>query len=141
MSEAGLQFLMNNEGVILHPYLDSVGIPTIAVGNTFYEDGTKVKMTDPIITEKRAIELFKWSLKQFELTVYTMTRDDINQNQFDALVSFTFNIGQQAFKTSTLLKRINAKDTEKNIRDAFMIWRKPKEIIKRRQRECDLFFK
>lgn len=139
MSPEGLQFLMNNEGVILNPYLDSVGIPTIGVGNTFYEDSTRVKMTDPPITEKRAMELFKWALKQFELTVYTMTRDDITQNQFDALVSFTYNVGQQAFKKSTLLKRINARANDQSIRNAFMMWNRPKEIIPRRKREADLY--
>ena len=79
MSEAGLKFLKNNEGCILHPYRDSVGIATIGIGNTFYEDGSRVKMTDHPITEIRAMELFKWVLRQFELTVYTNTRDDITK--------------------------------------------------------------
>ena len=79
ISDNGLKFLMNNEGVVLKPYLDTKGIPTIGVGNTFYEDGSKVKMTDPPITEKRAMELFRWILKQYELAVYSNTRDDINR--------------------------------------------------------------
>lgn len=141
MSPEGLQFLMNNEGVVLKPYLDSVGIPTIGVGNTFYEDGTRVKMTDPPITEKRAMELFRWVLKQYELTVYSMTRDDITQNQFDALVSLCYNIGQNGFKKSTLVKRINARASNQSIYNAFMMWNKPKEIIPRRKREADLFIK
>ena len=87
LSDYGIKFLMSNEGVILHPYLDTKGIPTIGVGNTFYEDGSKVKMTDPPITKERAMELFKYILKNYELAVYSNTRDDINQNQFDALVS------------------------------------------------------
>lgn len=140
MSENGIKHLMQSEGVRLKPYLDTVGIPTIGVGNTFYEDGSRVKMTDPPITEKRAMELFKWVLRQFELTVYTNTRDDINQNQFDALVSFTYNVGQQAFKKSTLLKRINARASDQSIENAFMMWNKPKEIIGRRKREVKLYF-
>lgn len=140
MSENGIKHLMQSEGVRLKPYLDSVGIPTIGVGNTFYEDGSRVKMTDHPITEKRAMELFKWVLRQFELTVYTNTRDDINQNQFDALVSFTYNVGQQAFKKSTLLRRINARASDQSIENAFMMWNKPKEIIGRRKREVKLYF-
>ena len=140
MSDNGLKFLMNNEGVVLKPYLDTKGIPTIGVGNTFYEDGSKVKMTDPPITEKRAMELFRWILKQYELAVYSNTRDDINQNQFDALVSFTYNVGVNAFKNSTLLKRINANASQQSITNAFMMWNKPKEIIGRRKREVELYF-
>ena len=140
ISDNGLKFLMNNEGVVLKPYLDTKGIPTIGVGNTFYEDGSKVKMTDPPITEKRAMELFRWVLKQYELAVYSNTRDDINQNQFDALVSFTYNVGVNAFKNSTLLKRINANASQQSITNAFMMWNKPKEIIGRRKREVELYF-
>jgi len=140
MSENGIKHLMQSEGVRLKPYLDIVGIPTIGVGNTFYEDGSRVKMTDHPITEKRAMELFKWVLRQFELTVYTNTRDDINQNQFDALVSFTYNVGQQAFKKSTLLRRINARASDQSIENAFMMWNRPKEIIGRRKREVKLYF-
>lgn len=140
MSDNGLRFLINNEGCILHPYLDTKNIPTIGVGNTYYESGEKVKMTDPPITEKRAMELFRWILKQYELAVYSNTRDDINQNQFDALVSFTYNVGVNAFKNSTLLKRINANASQQSITNAFMMWNKPKEIIGRRKREVELYF-
>lgn len=140
MSENGLKFLMNNEGVVLKPYLDTKGIPTIGVGNTYYEDGAKVTMADPPITQKRAMELFRWILKHYELAVYSNTRDDITQNQFDSLVSFTYNVGVSAFKNSTLLKRINARSSDQSIKNAFMMWNKPKEIIGRRKREVDLYF-
>lgn len=116
MSENGLKFLMNNEGVVLKPYLDTKGIPTIGVGNTYYEDYTKVKMDDPPITQARAMELFRFVLRQFEMTVYSNTRDDINQNQFDSLTSLCYNIGQQAFKNSTLVKRINARASDQSVK-------------------------
>ena len=141
MSEDGLKFLMVNEGVVLHPYLDTKKIPTIGVGNTFYEDGEKVKMTDPPITEKRAMELFKFVLKHYELTVYTNTRDDLNQNEFDSLVSFTYNVGVNGFKNSTLLRRINDNALPQSIKNAFMMWTQNKELIPRRKREVDLYFK
>lgn len=140
MSENGLKFLMNNEGFKLAPYLDTKGIPTIGVGCTYYEDGTKVKMTDPPLTEKRAMELFKFVLKTYELAVYSNTRDDINQNQFDSLVSCCFNIGVNGFKNSTLVKRINARASDQSIENAFMMWTKNKELIGRRKREVKLYF-
>jgi len=140
MSENGLKFLMNNEGVVLHPYLDTKGIPTIGVGSTYWENGAKVKMTDPPITEKRAMDLFHHTLKHYELSVYSNTRDDINQNQFDSLVSFCYNIGVNGFKNSTLVKRINAGASEQSITNAFLMWLKPKEITGRRKREVKLYF-
>jgi lysozyme len=140
MSENGLKFLMNNEGVVLHPYLDTKGIPTIGVGSTYWENGEKVKMTDPPITEQRAMELFRNTLKHYELSVYSNTRDDINQNQFDSLVSFCYNIGVNGFKNSTLVKRINAGASEQSITNAFLMWLKPKEITGRRKREVKLYF-
>lgn len=140
MSDNGLKFLMDNEGVILKPYLDTKGIPTIGVGCTYWENGNKVKMTDSPITMERAMELFKHILSHYELTVYSNTRDDINQNQFDSLTSLCYNIGGTNFKNSTLVKRINARASDQSIKNAFMMWNRPEEIIGRRKREVKLFF-
>lgn len=140
MSENGLQFLKDNEGCILHPYLDTQKIPTIGIGATYYEDGSKVKMTDVPITEKRAMELFKFVLKHYELAVYTNTRDDLNQNEFDALCSFCYNVGVNGFKNSTLVRRINANASPQSIENAFMMWTQNKELIGRRKKEVKLYF-
>ena len=59
MSDAGVRFLIGEEEVRLRPYYDSVGVPTIGVGCTMYEDGRRVKITDPPITYERAMELLK----------------------------------------------------------------------------------
>ena len=141
LSPAGIDFLIHNEGLKLKPYLDSKGIPTIGVGNTYYPDGRKVKMTDSPLTLAGAKELFRYIVKHYELAVYSNTRDDINQNQFDALVSFTYNVGVTAFKDSTLLRRINARAANKDIESAFLMWRRPAEIIGRRKREVALYLK
>lgn len=144
ISEEGLEFIANEEGCILHPYKDSVGIATIGIGCTYYENGSKVKMTDKPITKQRALDLFKNLLKNYELTVYSCTRDDINQHQFDALVSLCFNIGTGAFKKSTLLKKVNANPKDETIGKAFEMWKnaggKP-ILLKRRQREYKLYCK
>lgn len=144
IDQSGIDFLINEEGLILHPYLDSVGIPTIGIGNTYYEDGTRIKMTDSTITKDKAINLFKIVLRNYETAVWSVTRDDINQNQFNALVSLCYNIGVAAFKGSTLLKRVNANPNDFLIRDAFLMWKnaggKP-ILLQRRRREADLYFK
>lgn len=143
MDQAGIDFLVEEEGMVLKPYLDSVGVPTIGVGCTYYEDGRRVKMTDPPITKERAISLFRNILKNYEQTVWSVTRDDITQNQFNALVSICFNIGVTGFKRSTLLKKVNKNPKDPAIIEAFKMWRnaggKPK-LLNRRIREVKLYF-
>jgi len=144
VDQDGLDFLAKEEGLRLEPYLDSVGIPTIGIGSTYYENGNRVRMVDPPITKERAFELFSNVLESYEKTVWSITRDDINQNQFNALVSLCFNIGSGAFKGSTLVKRVNVNPNDPSIRQAFEMWKnaggKP-ILLKRRKREADLYFK
>lgn len=140
MDQAGIDFLIAREGLRLKPYLDSKKIPTISVGVTFYPDGRRVTMKDPALTKDQAIALFKRILKGFETTVWSLTRDDISQNNFNALTSFCFNIGQTGFKGSTVLKRVNANPKDPKIADAFMMWTKNSELIGRRKKEVSLYF-
>jgi lysozyme len=143
MDDKGLEFLIKEEGLRLKPYLDSRKIPTIGIGCTYYEDGTKVKMTDPSISKERALSLFKNIREFYEKAVYSVTRDDINQNQFNSLTSICYNIGIQGFKGSTLLKRVNADPNDPRITEAFKMWRnsggKP-ILLGRRIREAKLYF-
>lgn len=144
LDQKGIDFLTHEEGIVLHPYLDANNIPTIGIGCTYYENGQKVKMIDPSITKDRAISLFKRLLPTYELGVYSVTRDDINQNQFNALVSFTYNEGVNAFKNSTLLKLINKNPDDNNISHEFLQWTRvgtKQEVLKdRRIREAQLYF-
>lgn len=140
LDNAGILFLKNNEGFRTKPYLDSKGIPTISVGVTYYPDGRKVTMNDPELTDWEAWQLFATILDHYEKAVWSVTRDDITQNQFNALVSIAFNIGIAAFKGSTFLRKVNADPADPSIRKAIMMWNKPKEIIGRRTREADLYF-
>lgn len=144
VSKNGMDFIAREEGVVLKPYKCSAGVPTIGIGSTYYEDGSKVKMTDGPITRERAYVLFENVLKQYEMCVYTSTRDDINQNQFDALVSLTYNIGTNAFKKSTLVKRVNKDPMGADVEAAFLMWKnaggKP-ILLNRRKREYALYIK
>lgn len=140
LDDAGIEFLIQEEGIRLAPYLDIAGIPTIGVGNTFYSDGRRVKMTDPPLSRRGAIFLFKDIVKHYETAVWSTTRDDINQHQFNALVSICYNIGIAGFKGSTLLKRVNANPNDPRIKAAFEMWQKPKILLARRKREWALYF-
>ena len=106
----------------LKPYKCPAGVPTIGLGSTFYEDGTKVKMTDKPITKERAYEIFINTISQYEKAVNSFTRDDINQYQFDALVDFAYNAGVNALKNSTLLKKVNANPNDPSILYEFKKW-------------------
>jgi lysozyme len=148
LSNKGVQFLMQEEGMVKRPYLDQAGIPTIGVGMTYYPDsGLKVKMTDRALTTSEAIMYFRSMIRNYELGVYSVTRDDINHNQFDALTSFTYNNGAPRFKGSTLLKRLNANLKDPRITEAFEEYRnatikgvKKPVLLARRKREAALYF-
>jgi lysozyme len=133
------------ENITLKPYICPAGIPTISIGCTYYPDGTKVKMTDPPISEARATEIFLNVIKHYEHSVDSFCRDDINQNQFDALVSFCYNLGAGSLKSSTLLKKVNADPNDSFIRNEFLKWNKCqgkvlKGLTERRKAEADLYF-
>lgn len=141
LDQKGIDFLCNEEGLVLHPYLDSVGIPTIGYGFTYYPcSGKKVTLKDKPITKQQAQDIFKQIIVPYETAVWSVTRDDITQNQFNSLVSICYNVGINGFKGSTLVKRVNKDKNDPKIKDAFLMWNKPKVLIGRRKREAALYF-
>lgn len=107
-SQKGLNFIKSYEGCVLHPYLDQGGIPTIGYGMTYYPDTDKhVKMTDPVLTQAQADSLFLLMVKPYADAVLEATSGVLlNQNQLDALTSFTYNCGIGAFQQSTLCQHV-----------------------------------
>ena len=92
------------EGCRLEPYQDSVGVWTIGFGHTgddCYEG------CDPI-SQQQADQLLAWDLKRFEDGVNGMVIDQTSQQQFDALVSFAYNLGESSLRGSTLLRLHNS---------------------------------
>jgi lysozyme len=143
---AGIEIIKLMEGFRSAPYKCPAGIPTIGYGATFYPGGKKVTMADATITEARGTELLQSMLVSFEQYVDSYCRDDINQNQFDALVSFAYNLGPGNLKSSTLLKKVNANPEDESIRLEFMKWVKAggktlKGLVRRREAEANLYFK
>lgn len=90
------------------------------------------------ITKEKAVELLQTDLLYFEAIVAKKVNVDINQNQFDALVSFCFNVGEGNFGKSTLLKLLNSGDYI-GASEQFLVWNKPAGIIGRREDEKALF--
>ena len=148
LSNAGIDLIKEFEGFSSKPYLCSAGVPTIGYGSTFYENGKKVKITDPKITESRAVELILFQLKNYEKAVNTSIKVELKQNEYDALVSICYNIGVTAFKKSKLVKNINTgfKENKTAISANFLSWSfsKGKRItglMNRRIKEFNLFIK
>jgi len=148
LDQRGRDFMAEEEGIKLKPYKDSAGIPTIGIGCTYYPGGKKVSMLDPALPDvKAAWKLFDKVNDNFLMTVYSTTRDDINQNQFNALVALCYNIGSGNFKMSTVLKLVNKNPHDPAISDAFYMWRyatvdgvKKPILAGRRKREAKLYF-
>ena len=142
----GLGLITKWEGLKLIPYLCSAKVATIGFGSTYYENGTRVTMNDAPITKERALELFKNTLSTYERGVDSFTVDTINQNQFDALTSFAYNLGTQALKGSTLLKKVNNNPNDPTIANEFAKWTRAggvvlKGLVSRRKAEAELYFK
>jgi len=140
LNENGYKSLHLREGLRLKPYLDTKGIPTIAMGNTFYLDGKKVTMNDRKLTLSEASELGKITAYNFAKVVDKLVTSEVNQNQFNALVSLAYNIGLNGFKNSTVLRKVNVNPNDETIGKAFMMWTKDKELIGRRESEVKQYY-
>lgn len=145
ISNLGLELIKKYEGFKAKAYLCPAKVITIGFGSTYYEDGTKVKLTDSPITQERATELLEALLVSYERSVDSYCVDTINQYQFDALCSFAYNCGVGNLKSSTLLKKVNKNPNDPTIKDEFLKWNKGggkvlSGLTKRRIEEAQLYF-
>ena len=144
-SKRGLDLIKKYEGFESKPYLCPAQKPTIGYGATHYGNGVKVTMSDKPIDEEHASCLLINMITEYENSVKMLVQKPINQNQFDALVSFTYNLGAANLSKSTLLKKINANPKDKTIKDEFLKWNKAKGkeltgLTRRRNEEAILYF-
>lgn len=144
-STNGLSIIKKFEGLRLNAYQDQVGIWTIGWGNTFYPDGAKVRMGEKISIDK-ADYMLRYTVSMFAVKVSAMLKVALNQNQFDALVSFAYNVGTAALAKSTLLKKVNTDPNDPSIAREFARWNKAggkmlPGLTQRRKLEADLYFK
>jgi lysozyme len=125
ISENCLDLIKKWEGFRTNAYLDPVNIPTIGYGTIRYPNGQKVRIGD-VVSEPEAEALLKLECDEFAETVNKAVKVSLNQNQFDALVSFCYNVGtsqEAGFLGSTLLKKLNATDYT-GAADQFLVWNK-----------------
>lgn len=137
-SQNGIELIKRHEGLRLGAYLDAAGVWTIGYGST-----GGVRPGD-VITEAQAEALLREDIRTAEREV-GRHKLNINQNQFDALVSFTFNVGSGNFRSSTLLKRIKENPDHPDIANQFRRWvygggKVLPGLIKRRAEEAKLYF-
>ena len=112
ISARGLKLIADFEGLRLKAYPDpgTGNEPwTIGYGTTVYPDGRKVKKGD-VITQEQALDYLKQDVKKFATSVTQVVTVPLNQNRFDALVSFTYNLGAGALARSSLLRKLNARE-------------------------------
>ena len=136
ITESTLSFITKEEGFRNKAYKDSKNLATIGVGHLIKTD--EPHLLNTTLTDEQVKDLLKSDLKWCSEAVESSVRVSLTQNQFDALYSLCFNIGETNFKRSTVVKRINAGDL-KGAADAILMWNKPAVLQKRRERERALF--
>ncbi|MFW1837583.1 lysozyme [Acinetobacter gyllenbergii] len=144
ISTHGINLITSFEDLKLNAYDDGVGVWSIGFGTTVYPTGVPVRQGDSCTLEQ-ANSFFQYDLKRFEKAVNEAITVPISQNQFDALVSLSYNIGSYAFKSSTLVKYLNVLD-EYAAAEQFLVWNKAggkvlKGLVRRREAEKSLFLK
>ena len=147
ISENGIKLLKEFEGEILKGYLDAVGLLTVGVGHLVLA-GEPYKLGQKITAEE-SNNLLKKDLDRFENFLNSVIKVQINQNQFDALLSLCFNIGQRNFQNSSVLRKLNAGNYAAAAA-AFKLWNKARKngrlivlkgLVRRRAAEMELFLK
>jgi len=144
LSDQGLNDLLHEEGYRDTMYQDTKGLDTIGVGHLITPEehatgvirlstGEKLGIHTKW-TKKQVMQLLRDDLYRFRKSVNKL-KNNINQGQFDALLSFAFNIGVSGFERSTAFRRVSQKRHDK-VPDAMMLWKKPVSIINRRKREA-----
>jgi lysozyme len=129
------------EGLFLKSYLCPAGVPTIGYGSTMWNDSKKVTIGE-VITLEGAEKLLMWELEKKSVCLQKL---NLNQNQFDSLLSFIYNVGVGAFTKSTLLKIIKVNPNDAKVREQLMRWVNKgssfeKGLTRRRTAEANLYF-
>ena len=145
LSDKGYDLIKRFEGYSDRPYKCPAGISTIGYGNTYYPNGTKVKITDKQITREYANEILAHTADEFAADVLKLVKTNITVNQLNALTSFAYNVGMGNFQKSTLLKLVNINPNDAMIAKEFLKWNKAagkelKGLTNRRIAESALYF-
>jgi lysozyme len=152
VSENGLKLLAEWEELRTHEYIDSAGYPTIGVGHLLtkseIQSGSVVIKGKAVpykngLTKQQCFDLFEQDLEPKVKVIKECVKVPLTQEMFDCLVSFVFNVGEGAFKNSTLLKLLNQGQYDQ-IPDQLKRWNKSKGqviagLTNRRNKEIALW--
>jgi lysozyme len=138
ISQKGVDLIKSFEGCVLHSYQDPVGVWTIGYGHI-----SGVTAKSPAITQEHADILLAEDLDVFEKAVSRLVEVNLTQGQYDALVSFAYNLGWESLRDSTLLKLVNLGKFDK-AQDQFQYWvyadgEVLQGLVRRRAAEANLF--
>ncbi len=147
-----LKLIQSFEGCVLKPYHGAADRPdvfTIGWGTIKYPlsylNGKMVAMSDPAISQELADDFLHYEVSRIAAAIDPLLRDDLTPNQFGALLSFTYNLGEGALRQSTLRRKLNANPADPTIRDEFVKWvhsdgKVQPGLVRRRKAEADLYF-
>jgi GH24 family phage-related lysozyme (muramidase) len=142
LSDEGLQFIIRHEGVITKMYNDPAGHCTIGIGHLIHlgncDGSLSEKQYKNGLTKTQTYDLFRQDITKYEEAVKSNVKVPLTQYQYDALVSFTYNIGTGGFKNSSALKELN-KENYNIVPSKMLLWNKPAMLIGRRTDESNLF--
>ena len=138
-SNEGKVEIVGHEGIALSKYKDSVGVWTIGIGATRSEIADlSAWPLSKTITIQEAFDLFSRSIVKYEDAINKALARPIDQYQFDALVSWCYNVGVGWVPKATIIKLVNQDASPKELYNALLMFRKPPEIIGRRIKEANL---
>src|SRR5574343_602999 len=137
-SAAGIRLIKHFEGFRSHPYQCQAGVWTIGYGHT-----RGITQDSPAMPPQVAEALLLQDIAVYERSVLKLIRVKLTQNQFDALVSFTFNLGGAALQRSALRSKLN-RGEHASAAPEFLRWVRAggvirKGLVARRKAECALF--
>lgn len=144
ITDKGINLIKKYEGCKLTSYLCPAKIPTIGWGNTMYKNGSKVQLGQTI-TQQEADDLLVHHLNYFAERIKDMLKVTLNDNQFNAILSFAYNCGIGNLRISTLFRKLNINPSDPSIKEEFLKWNKGggkilPGLTKRRTEESQLYF-
>ncbi len=151
ISQQGIDFIKQYEGLRLTAYACAAGHATIGYGHDTTNDAQPAIVGKTTITLEQAEALLLRDLEEFERAVnYELRGVWCSQNQYDALVSLCYNIGKKNFTGSTLLRMVKKNPNDEGIAAQFAAWNKGrnkegklvenKGLSMRRKAEADMYF-
>jgi len=123
LDENGYNLIKSFEGLYLTAYQDDAGVWTIGWGSTRYANGKTIQPGDTLVNRECADDLLEVTMGQYEDAVSSLVKVNLSQNEYNALVSLTYNIGTGGFEGSSVLRWLNAGNLQAAA-DAFLMWNK-----------------